>query len=173
MSHLVCTPWTTKCHPSASCYDANPLFPRETEPVGTAGTLACSRSSQEPMRSTERGSTLSKIWKSLLYSQPRDTPAPPHLAPSRKSSCEANGANRKLHKRCSFESKWSLSSTFKAEVKLSLQKKAVTEQVTLPPLTVWHWPRRIWLSWQDHSKCSFSSPLPRWPAAPQLPWEAG
>lgn len=72
-------------------------------------------------------SAISKIWKSLLYSQPRDTPAPPHLAPSRKSSCEANVANRKLHKRCSFESKWSLSSTFKAEVKLSLQKKAVTK----------------------------------------------
>lgn len=53
------------------------------------------------------------------------------------------------------------------------RKKQWQKQVTLPPLTVWHWPRRIWLSWQDHSKCSFSSPLPRWPAAPQLPWEAG
>lgn len=102
-----------------------------------------------------------------------ETLAPPHLAPSRKSSQEANAVNRKLHKRCSFESKWSLSSKFRAEVKLSLQKKAVTEQVALPPLTVCHWPRRIWLSWQDHFKCSFSSPLPRWPAAPQLPWEAG
>lgn len=118
-------------------------------------------------------SAISKTWKSLLYSQHRDTPVPPHLAPSRKSSCEANGVNRKLHKRCNFESKWSLSSEYKAEEKLSLQKKAVTEQEVFPPPTVCHWPRRIWLSWEDHFKYSFSSPLPRWPALPQLPWAVG
>lgn len=118
-------------------------------------------------------SATSKTWKSLHYSQHRDTPARPHLAPSRKSSCEVNGVNRKLRKRCSFESKGSLSSKFKAVVKLSGQRKAVTDQVALLSLTVCLWPRRIWLSWQEHFKYSFFSPLLRWSAPPQLPWEAG
>lgn len=70
---MTCTTWTTKGHPSSSCYDANPLcsyFPCEREPVDTAGTCLhagpfASRapgavtSSQEATRSIERGSMFS------------------------------------------------------------------------------------------------------------------
>lgn len=42
--------------------------------------------------------------KFALQPAQRQTPVLPHLAPSRKSSCEADGVNRKLLNRCSFES---------------------------------------------------------------------